>query len=136
MKQPKLTVSDLMVTAVVTVREDETLYEAHADMEMGAFRHLPVLDARGRLVGILSDRDLLRALSRSEPTTIGDVMTRAPLTVLADTDAHEAAEIMLDHRIGSLPVVGDDGALIGLITQTDFLDVARRALLRMPLVAE
>ena len=52
MKPRALTVSDLMTTAIVTVRPDEHVREASADMRLGAFRHLPVVDARGRLVGI------------------------------------------------------------------------------------
>jgi CBS domain-containing protein len=128
-----LTVGDLMVTAVVTVRADEAIREAHADMVLGAFRHLPVLDERGRLVGILSDRDILRTLQRNRATTIAEVMTRDPITVRAEQHASLAARILIDRKIGALPVVNDDGALIGILTQTDFLDVARRALLALPL---
>ncbi len=133
MNNRALTVDDLMVTAVVTIRADETVRAAHADMQMGAFRHLPVLDERGRLVGILSDRDVLRALSRPKETTIAEVMSRDPVTVTPDSAAHLAARIMLDRKFGALPVVGEDGRLIGLITETDFLEVARRALLALPL---
>ncbi len=133
MKKHFLTTADLMITAVVTVRADETITEAHADMEMGMFRHLPVVDQRGRLVGILSDRDLLRALSRPSATTIAEVMTRDPVTVRANAPAHLAAQLMLDRKIGALPVVGEDGHMIGLVTVTDFVDVARRALLSLPL---
>lgn len=134
MKSRQPVVGDLMVTAVITVRADETVRDAHADMEMGSFRHLPVLDERGRLVGILSDRDILRAIGRPKGTTIAELMTPDPVTVRADAPAHIAARIMMDRKIGALPVVDDDGHMIGLITQTDFLDVARRALLSMPLI--
>jgi CBS domain-containing membrane protein len=133
MKPRHMTVADFMVTAIVTVRADETLGAAHADMEMGAFRHLPVVDARRRLVGILSDRDLLRALGRAKSTTIAEIMTLNPVTVRPETAAHVATALMLDRKIGSLPVVAEDGALVGLVTETDFLDVARRALLALPL---
>jgi len=128
-----LTVNDLMTTAVVTVRSNETIRDAHADMQMGMFRHLPVLDERGRLVGILSDRDVLRALNRHKATLVAEVMTREPLTVTPNTSAHVAAQLMIDRTIGSLPVVNEEGELIGLLTQTDFLEVARRALLSLPL---
>jgi CBS domain-containing protein len=133
MKRRTLTVSDLMTTAIITVRPDEAVREAHADMRMGAFRHLPVVDERGRLVGIVSDRDILRTLARPRDTTIAEIMTRDPVTVVADRPAHIAAQIMLDRTIGAVPVVNEEGRLIGLVTQTDFLDVARRALLELPL---
>ncbi|MCB9559008.1 MAG: CBS domain-containing protein [Kofleriaceae bacterium] len=131
-----LSVSDLMTTAVVSVRATEPLREAHADMQMGAFRHMPVVDDRGRLVGIISDRDVLRAISRHKATLVGEVMTRQPVTVKPDTVAHAAALVMLERKIGGLPVVDEDGHLVGLITQTDFLEVARRALLGLPLARE
>jgi CBS domain-containing protein len=133
MKPRHLTVSDLMTTAVVTVRSNETVGNAHADMQMGMFRHLPVLDERGRLVGILSDRDILRALARPKATLVAEVMTRELVTVKPTTAAHLAAQLMVDRTIGSLPVVNDEGRMIGLLTQTDFLAVARRALLSLPL---
>lgn len=133
MKRRTLTVSDLMTTAIITVRPDEKVSEAHADMKRGAFHHLPVLDNRGRLIGMVSDRDILRALGRAKETTIAEIMTQCPITIEADKSAHLAARIMLDRSISSLPVVNDAGQMIGLVTQTDFLDVARRALLDLPL---
>ena len=134
MKTRHPTVADVMVTAVITVRANEAVKAAHADMEVGAFRHLPVLDERGQLVGILSNRDVLRSVTKPKAVLVADIMTRDPVTVRQDQPAHLAAAIMLDRKIGSLPVVDDDGHLIGLVTQTDFLDVARRALLGLPLL--
>jgi CBS domain-containing protein len=133
MRTHTLRVSDLMTTAVISVRPDEKVTAAHADMELGAFRHLPVVDDRRRLVGIVSDRDLLRALGRPKSTTIGEIMTRSPRTIRADASAHLAAQMMLDHTIGAVPVVDDSGSMVGLVTMTDYLDVARRALLHLPL---
>lgn len=133
MRHQNLTVADLMTTAVVTVKASQTLEEASATMHAGVFRHLPVVDARGKLVGILSDRDLLRAQGRPKGTIIAEVMTRDLISVTADTPAHVAARAMLDDKIGSVPVLGEDGHLVGLLTETDFLEVARRALLGLPL---
>ena len=135
MKRNTLTVNDVMTTAVVTIRVHELVREAHADMELGMFRHIPVLDQRGRLVGILSDRDILRSLARGSSVTVAEIMTRNPFTVKPETGAHLAAQIMLDRKIGSLPVVTDEGQLVGLVTETDFLELARRALLSLPLAA-
>lgn len=131
-----LSVSDLMSTAVVTIRADATLADAHADMETGMVHHLPVVDGRRHLVGILSDRDILRTLSRPRDTTIAEIMTREVITVKPDHSAQGAANLMLERRISALPVVSDDGALIGVITQTDYLELARRALLGLPLARD
>ncbi len=125
--------SDLMSTAVVSIRPDATLADAHADMETGMVRHLPVLDERRRLVGILSDRDILRTLSRPRSTTVAEVMSRDVVTVRADQSAHAAAGLMLDRRISALPVLADDGSMVGVLTATDYLELARRALVGLPL---
>jgi CBS domain-containing membrane protein len=133
MKAPKLRVVDLMTTAVITANASETIKEAHADMQVGVIRHLPVLDDRRRLVGLLSDRDVLRALGAKKSGRVADFMTREVVTIRPEAQAHEAASLMLDLKIGSLPVVDDEGTLVGVVTQTDFLEVARRALLGLPL---
>lgn len=133
MKRYDLTVADLMSTAVITVNADEPIKEAHGEMQVGVIRHLPVVDARGRVVGVLSDRDVMRALAGKHHGKVSDIMTREVVTVQPDSQAHEAAVLMLDLKISSLPVVDDSGALVGMLTQTDFLDLAHRALLGLPL---
>lgn len=133
MKRYEICVRDLMSTALLTVKASEPLSEAHVEMEIGVVRHLPVVDDRGQLVGLLSDRDILRAVTAKQPARVADVMTRHVITIRPDAHAHEAADLMLDRKISSLPVVDETGALVGLITLTDFVDLARRALLGLPL---
>jgi CBS domain-containing protein len=128
-----MTVGDLMTTNLLTVNVNETISEAHAEMEIGLVRHLPVVDERGRLVGILSDRDLIGAVHGRKPKRVADVMTRNVVTTQADAPASDAATKMLDHKIGSVLVVDDEETLIGMVTMTDYLEVARRALLGLPL---
>ena len=133
MKRPELRVRDLMSTALITVNSNEPIKEAHAEMQIGVVRHLPVIDDRGRLAGMLSDRDVLRSLSTKKPQRVADLMTRDVVTTRPDTAAHSAAALMVDHKISSLPVVDDGGALVGLITITDYVELARRALLGLAL---
>ena len=133
MKRYEICVQDLMSTALLTVNASETLAEAHIEMEVRVVRHLPVVDDQGRLVGVLSDRDILRALAARQPLRVADMMTRDVITTSPQVSAHTAAGLMLEHQISSLPVVNDTGALVGLVTQTDFLELARRALLGLPL---
>ena len=130
MKAHDLLVSDLMTTALMTINASEPLSEAKVDMNLGHVHHLPVVDDRGHLVGMVSDRDIIR---RADKKRIVDVMSRDVVTTRPDAPAHLAASMMLDFRIGSLPVVNDDGALVGVVTITDYLAVARRALLGLPL---
>lgn len=126
----RLRVSDLMSTALVTVRPRDTVERADLDMRLAGIRHFPVIDDRNRLVGVISDRDLLRAFGVADTRliVIADLMTTQIRTITADAPAEEAVELLLENKIGCLPVVGDDGQLVGLVTETDFLEVAQRAL--------
>jgi CBS domain-containing protein len=130
MNRRDLTVSDLMTTQLITIKASEPIKEGRADMEIGVVRHLPVVDDRGRLVGVVSDRDLI---GPKRGAKIADVMTRNVVTTKPDAPAFEAASIMLDNKISSVLVVNDDNKLVGMVTQTDYLEVARRALLGLPL---
>jgi CBS domain-containing membrane protein len=130
MKPHDLRVSDLMTTALMTIQASEPLSEAKVDMEVGVVHHLPVVDDRGRLVGIVSDRDITR---RGDKKRVADVMSKDVVTTRPDAPAHLAASMMLDFRIGSVPVVDDNGALVGVVTITDYVALARRALLGLPL---
>ena len=101
-------------------------------MKTEHIRRMPVIDKHGKLIGIVSDKDLLHA-SPSPATSLSvweityllgkikiqDVMTRKVITVSADTPLETAARIMVDNKIGGLPVVDGDGAVIGIITETD-----------------
>lgn len=133
MKPQELTVSDLMTTNLMTIGVNETIGEASIEMQVALVRHLPVTDERGRLVGVLSDRDLLAVAASRKPRKVRDVMTRDVVTTQPDAPAADAASQMLDHKIGSVLVVDDENTLIGMVTQTDYLQVARRALLGLPL---
>ena len=121
-------VGDLMSTALIVVRDSDSIGVADAQMKLGSIRHIPVVDAKQNLVGILSSRDVLLALARGKKAIrVGETMTRDPVTVTPDTPVHEAIELLLEHRFGSLPVLGTDGHLIGIVTDTDFLIAAREA---------
>jgi CBS domain-containing protein len=125
------TVEDFMSTAVITMKEADTLSAAQIEMRMAEIRHLPVVDAKGHVVGVLSDRDILRNLTRinGKPTPVAQIMSRRVQTVKPTLPAATAATMMLEHKFGCLPVVGDDEQIVGIITDTDFLKIAEQALL-------
>lgn len=128
-------VREFMTPNPVTISPDTSLPDALRLMNERKVRRLPVIDSRGRLVGIVSDRDLLHA-SPSPATTLAvweipsllsnlkieKVMTRDVVTVSEKTPLEEAARIMADKKIGGLPVLqGPD--LVGIITETDLFKV-------------
>ncbi len=128
-----LTVGDLMTRDVTTLQETDGLLQGDDLLKLHHIRHLPVL--RGsRLVGLVSHRDLIRALSRHPPSSQGapvavaDIMTRELETVTPDVTARDAIYRLLDHRFGCLPVVDGKGALVGIVTEADFMRLASRLL--------
>jgi CBS domain-containing membrane protein len=134
-EMPMLTVEDLMTRAVVTLNADDALLEVDDLLKRNHIRHLPVLQGR-RLVGLVSHRDLIRALARQplgkavQPLTVKDVMTPEVESVAPQTSLLEALERLLDHRFGCLPVVDAQGALVGIVTESDFLRLAHLLLKR------
>jgi acetoin utilization protein AcuB len=108
-------VIERMTPPPATITGETSVKEALGIIQEHKLRHLPVLDEGGRLVGIVSEKDLLRADGDSQ---VEKVMTREVITVTEYTALEEAARIMADHRISSLPVMRD-GKLVGIITETD-----------------
>jgi acetoin utilization protein AcuB len=102
-----------------TVSTGATVEEALNMVEEHQVRHLPVLGEDEALVGIVSEKDLLRA---SGSAKVSQVMTQTVVTVTEYTALEEAARIMADHRISSLPVVRN-GRLVGIITETDLFQI-------------
>ena len=94
------TVADVMTRNPACFQPDDSVLEADAGMKLGNLRHLPVLDVEGRLVGILSNRDVLRA---REPVPVREVMTGDPITVTPETPADMAAQKMTATRSPTRP---------------------------------
>ena len=129
-------IEHVMQREFATVRSDERLDFVEDVMALGRVRHMPVVDD-GKLVGVVSQRDLLAAsLSRvlsfdaQERRTflrsidVKEVMAPRPITVSPATSLADAAALMLRHKIGCLPVVGPGGEAVGLVTETDLLRAA------------
>jgi acetoin utilization protein AcuB len=118
-----LTVRDIMVTDLVTVGPQETARSAYKLMRDHRFRHLPVV-AEGRLVGILSDRDLRPILLSPglARARVAELMSERLTTIGPDTPVEEAASLLVVKKIGCLPVV-DGARLVGIVTETDLLAV-------------
>ncbi len=117
-------VADLMTSQLRCLKETDCLADAVAAMQELFIRHVPVLDADGRLSGIVTQRDLLALEHKKDAgTALREVMRTDVVTVAPDTPLRTAAETMIFHKYGCLPVVAD-GELVGIITETDFLKLA------------
>lgn len=135
-----LQVKDVMSTHLVTLSVDETVSLAEQLMQAMSVRHLPVLGEGDHLVGVVSDRDLLAAAASSLQDTdprearaagrrvkVEQIMTRDVLVAEPHTRLLDAAVSMREHKISCLPVV-EDRILVGLLTETDLVDVLIDAL--------
>lgn len=120
---PNLTrVADLMTRRPVSLRPEQTVREAVALFAERRFRHLLVVEGE-TLVGVLSDRDVLRFLAENPngaKAAVQSVMTRQPLAVVPSTSLADALGLIIKQRINCLPVVDAAGTVEGILTTTDF----------------
>jgi CBS domain-containing protein len=128
-----LRVSDIMTKDVITLNRNDSLTTADDLMRIGRIRHLVVVHDEGALAGVLSQRDLflgglLKALgygthAKEQALTtmvVKEAMVADPFTTTPNTPLEEAALVMLEHKIGCLPVI-DKGKIVGILTESDFV---------------
>ena len=132
-----LSVGDVMTREVVTLDMNDSLHIADDVMSLGRIRHTPVLDGDGAVAGILSQRDLFRgALARVlgygehaqekilNMLLVKEVMSPGVVSVSSETPLREAARMMFEKKIGCVLVI-DSGALVGILTEGDFVRLAQ-----------
>jgi acetoin utilization protein AcuB len=121
-----------MSSPAVTIRPDTPFQDALKLVRDRQFRRLPVVDHKGRLIGIVSERDLLHAAPSSATSLsiwelhyllakiqVEEIMTKDVITTRPGEPIQDAARLLVTHRIGGLPVVDAHGAVVGVITETD-----------------
>jgi CBS domain-containing protein len=129
---PTVPVSEIMIKGPVTLKADDILDLANDIMHLGRIRHIPILEG-DKVVGVLSQRNLfqsalvtamgMRPKERKEylkAILVRNVMSVPVITVAPDASVKEAARIMVDKKIGCLPVMEND-SLVGLVTESDIL---------------
>lgn len=134
-------VKDLMSRNVLTIGLSDSCQEAVARMHRARVRHLPVVDRGEMLVGVVTDRDLRHHLFSPrvfrelgtisvdivlKAVPVSEVMSAPVISVGPDDDLADAARVMLEDKVGSLPVV-DNGRVVGILTETDMLRQIVRA---------
>jgi CBS domain-containing protein len=130
-----LAIREIMNPTIVAIGVSDRLLTVEDIMMLGNVRHMPVVKA-GRLVGVVSERDLLWASpSRLANPESGDrrdflnsvevscVMSSPAIVIDAKASLRDAARMMVDHKIGCLPVVGEKGRLLGMLSEVDLLEV-------------
>jgi len=137
------TVKDVMTAEVVAVRRETTFKEMAAVLRRYRVSALPVVDDAGRVIGVVSEADLLAKEALSDPgvaaellhrkdvrkaegLTAGDLMTRPPVTAAPEDPVEQAARMMHFMRVKRLPVVNSGGQLVGIVSRSDVLAVFDR----------
>ena len=136
MNTNKRLVRDVMTRELVTLGRNERLLVADDVMKLGRIRHLPIVDDDGKLVGIVSQRDLfhgglLRALGYGsharqqalDSLVVKEAMKTEVITTTPDTPIRDAAQLMFERKIGCLVVLEGD-QLVGILTESDFVKLA------------
>jgi len=124
-------VSNLMTTHPLSVGATDTIQQAQDIMDEENIRQLPVLEGK-HVIGIVTDRDIRSFLGGRSINTLEDrevamntevasVMTGKPITVSPDDDLREAVELLIDEKVGGIPVVDSEQGLVGIITYVDVL---------------
>ena len=132
---PDTPVRDAMSPDILYCYDDQTVEEVASNMADVRVRRLPVVNRDKRLVGIISDRDL-RALwdpaldvqvrdGRVYDRRVSDFMSADPLTVDSEDDIDEVIDLLIEHRVGAIPVVNAEGLLVGIVSYIDVLRAAR-----------
>lgn len=139
-----MTASAVMTRDVVTVSPEDSWLSAVRKIKQHRVHALPVVDGDGRVVGVISESDLMareerldpgrgwtglprpRDVRRAKAMTVRDAMSRRCVTVAPETPLGEAARAMHRRRVGRLPVVTADGRLVGILTRSDLLSVFLR----------
>ena len=139
------TVKDVMSTHVIAVRQAAGYKEMAAMLRNQRVSAFPVIDDDNKVIGIVSETDLLtkealegtvprtlealtdqRVRSQVNGVTAADLMTKPAVTIGPDEPVAHAARLMYNQRVKRLPVIGDDGVLIGIVTRSDVLSVYSR----------
>ncbi len=142
-------VKDVMTTRIVSVRKDASFRAMATALRAQRVSAFPVLDDDGKVIGVVSEADLLakqaldsepdgmpgmitgllrrREHEKARGVTAGDLMTSPPVTVTPDDTLERAARLMYTHKVKRLPVVGADGHLVGIVSRADLLAVFDRS---------
>ncbi|MCA9619619.1 MAG: CBS domain-containing protein [Myxococcales bacterium] len=127
---------DIMTPMPLKVGPEDDVLDVVATMVREGVRHLPVVDADRRVIGIVSDRDLRTAIGDpiealehddeepQERWPIEAVMSRNPITAHVDASLAELAKCLVDERTGAVPIVDSEDRLVGIVSYVDLLHVA------------
>ncbi len=126
-REPAINAEQIMTSPVYTLTTGESLNTAWEIIRDYRFRHIPIVSVNKKIVGILSDRDFFKVMMEqfkqddNSNQYVGDIMSINILSAHPETKIRQIAQVFIDERIGAMPIVHDNGALIGMVTRSDIL---------------
>jgi CBS domain-containing protein len=119
---PALIARQIMSNGVITLLEDQTVNDAWELINQRHFRHVPVINQKGKMVGIVSDRGISKALIEGNgKLSLHSVMAHPVVSGAPETEVSHIAKVFIEHRIGSMPILDEHEKLVGIITRSDIL---------------
>lgn len=121
----ELTAKQFMQDAVYFYHKGDTGEKLAREMTAGGFGSVPIVDTKGQVIGIVTEFDVLKAIREGKglsDTTAGEMMTPNPMTVGLKTATPELIRLLEDHHLIRMPVVDDDGKLVGVVARRDILE--------------
>jgi acetoin utilization protein AcuB len=130
-RYPTMKVINIMTTKPVSVEPSNTVLQAEEIMREENIRQLPVIKDK-ELIGIITDRDIrsflgsdsfstLEEQERAKTTTLGSVMSTKPVVLSPDDDLRDAVELLIEEKVGGIPVLDEEEELVGIVTYVDAL---------------
>lgn len=115
-------IKDIMNTYLFALKENDSLSDASDVMKLEKIRHIPIVDDDYKLIGLVTHKDLIRAIAKKHsPILIREIMRKNVKAVEPETPLKGAIEVMILNKFGCLPVVDNDRKLIGIVTEIDLL---------------
>jgi acetoin utilization protein AcuB len=135
-RAPAVLASQIMTSPVHCLQPTDTYERARSLFQQSRYRHVPIVSDAGALVGIISDRDILREAAHigeqlqpwlteliSQERTIAEFMTKRVLTATPQAEIRNVAKVLFEERIGGMPIVEESGKVVGIVTRSDILRV-------------
>lgn len=115
-------VSDIMNSLVFSLESEDNIQKALKEMQKREIRHLPITNTKGKLIGFLSERDILeKRFLYNDDTELSKIMTKHVLACKPSAEIRQVAKTLIKERIGCMPIVDEEYKLLGIVTRSDLL---------------
>ncbi|WP_156820824.1 HPP family protein [Dasania marina] len=125
-RQPAVFATQIMTRPAIAMNDQESIYSASLLLKRQRFHHLPIINKNGELIGIVTDRDMMRfsldnSLADLRSITVSRIMNKKVITAAEETEIRSIADVMCRQNISAMPITDQNRRLIGIVSSTDIL---------------